>query len=53
MPALYAALIETLHLLPPRATSKEGGWEGKKKGEKATVKAPAGEIEFEILDITV
>lgn len=26
---------------------------GKKKGEKATVKAPAGEIEFEILDITV
>ncbi len=25
---------------------------GKKKGEKATVKAPAGEIEFEILDIT-
>jgi transcription elongation factor GreA len=26
---------------------------GKKKGETAVVKAPAGEIEFEILDITI
>ena len=26
---------------------------GKKKGEKAIVKAPAGEIEFQVLDITV
>ena len=26
---------------------------GKKKGEKATIKVPAGDMEFEILDITV
>ena len=26
---------------------------GKKKGEKAIVKAPAGDIEFEVIDITV
>jgi len=26
---------------------------GKKKGEKALVKAPAGDIEFKVLDITI